>query len=109
VASVNDIVFWHQQGRNRTLELRIAIVKMVLRLPRDVPYWLNKGRSHLCRSNSITSRANWIDHVSLLPAGHFRLSDRPPFSAPSRISFFLCNHLTGIVRNGKPSKRIQYL
>jgi hypothetical protein len=56
VSPVNDIVFWHQEGKNCTLIPAITFAKMVFALPRGVQCWLNKGRPHLCRSTNVQSR-----------------------------------------------------
>jgi hypothetical protein len=49
VSPLNDIVFWHQEGYNRSLGPTIQFSKMVLSQPRNVMWWLNRGRPTLCQ------------------------------------------------------------
>jgi hypothetical protein len=56
VSPVNDLVFWHQEGRNRTLGPTIMFAKMILGLPRHIQWWSNKGRPHLCRASIVLPR-----------------------------------------------------
>jgi hypothetical protein len=53
VSPLNDIVFWHQEGRNETLDQTLMFADMALSLPRSVMWWLNKGRPHLCRGRPL--------------------------------------------------------
>jgi hypothetical protein len=56
VSPVNDLVFWHQEGRNQTLGPTIMFAKMILRLPRHIQWWSDKGRPHLCRASIVLPR-----------------------------------------------------
>jgi hypothetical protein len=49
VSPLNDIVFWHQEGYNRTLGPTIQFSRMVLSQPRNIMWWLNRGRPTLCQ------------------------------------------------------------
>jgi hypothetical protein len=52
VAPVGDLVFWHQEGYNRTLGPTIGFARMVFALPRNILWWSKKGRPNLCRAPS---------------------------------------------------------
>jgi hypothetical protein len=49
VAPLADLVFWHQEGYNRTLGPTIGFARMVFGLPRNILWWSKRGRPHLCR------------------------------------------------------------
>jgi hypothetical protein len=53
VSPLNDIVFWHQEGKNETLDQTLMFADMALSLPRSIMWWLNKGRPHLCRGRPL--------------------------------------------------------
>jgi hypothetical protein len=56
VSPLADLVFWHQEGRNKTLSQTIMFSKWVMRQPRWMNWWLNKGRPWLCKSNNVSRR-----------------------------------------------------
>jgi hypothetical protein len=57
VVPLADLVFWHQEGRNKTLDQTIMFARWVFRQPRWINWWLNRGRPWLCISNNVTERA----------------------------------------------------
>jgi hypothetical protein len=52
VAPLKDIVFWHQEGRNKTLEHTIDFANVALSQPRTIMWWLDRGRPTLCRGEA---------------------------------------------------------
>jgi hypothetical protein len=56
VAPVADLVFWHQEGGNRTLDQTIMFAKWVFRQPRSINWWINRGRPWLCLSRNVSKR-----------------------------------------------------
>jgi hypothetical protein len=56
VRPVADLVFWHQEGRNRTLDQTIMFGKWVMAQPRNVQWWMNWGRPHLCLEMNVSRR-----------------------------------------------------
>jgi hypothetical protein len=56
VSPLADLVFWHQEGRNKTLGQTIMFSKWVMRQPRWMNWWLNRGRPWLCKSKNVTQR-----------------------------------------------------
>jgi hypothetical protein len=56
VSPLADLVFWHQEGKNKTLGQTIMFSKWVMRQPRWMNWWLNKGRPWLCRAENVNQR-----------------------------------------------------
>jgi hypothetical protein len=56
VSPLADLVFWHQEGKNKTLDQTIMFSKWVMSQPRWVNWWLNRGRPWLCRSRTVNKR-----------------------------------------------------
>jgi hypothetical protein len=56
VAPLADLVFWHQEGRNRTLGQTIMFAKWVMAQPRNIQWWMNWGRPHLCFERNVSDR-----------------------------------------------------
>jgi hypothetical protein len=52
VRPVAGLVFWRQQGYNRTLAFRIKLARRVMALSRTVREWINWARPHLCRTET---------------------------------------------------------
>lgn len=48
VSPVQDLVFWHREGGNTSLEQTIRHAKRAMSLPRRINWWLREGRPHLC-------------------------------------------------------------
>jgi hypothetical protein len=53
VSPLKDIVFWHQEGYNKTLAPTIGFSRMVLSQPRHIMWWLNRGRPTLCQGRPL--------------------------------------------------------
>jgi hypothetical protein len=56
VSPVADLVFWHQEGKNRTLDQTIMFSKWVMAQPRKIHWWIKRGRPRLCISRRTQKR-----------------------------------------------------